>query len=183
MLTTGFCIKNIIYDLLSSQLFWTIVGATGVFLTAFYTLKAARATLASARATQDSSQAYLLSQLISEYASDGMLDALREISDWRRDNPDDFADKYATLRIKNEARGLELDKYRRRISHYFTKLRIFCERNLINKSIIEEFFLQGTFEFIRDVIQPLEEIHRERVIGTKEHRNLSNYYNSFIKTE
>lgn len=154
--------------------------AFGGLFTAIFTFFIAIFTFLAVREAKKSSQANLWSQLLSEYSSNSMLIALREISNWKEDNPEDFAQKYADLRKKRDKIGYQLDIHRRRISHYFDKLRIFCEENTIDQSLVRRVFRRTTFEFIINVIDPMEKAHREIIIGKSHYPYLKNFYIKFI---
>ena len=135
----------------------------GTCLAALAALVSALLTLKTVEEIRRQSHASLMSQLLSEYASPEMHAAMTGLRDWQHDHPRDFAAKYGETVNKKEEQGNRLNRWRRRATHYFTKVMVLCNADLIETCLVYKGLGPGPAEFVLEVLEPIEIIHAREV--------------------
>jgi hypothetical protein len=106
-------------------------------------------------------------QMLSEYASPEILSAMKELRAWQVERPKDFASAFKALLLKRDKSKEEtelenrLDLARRRVSHFFNKLRVLCDINVMSERDIGATWGTGTYTFVADVLVPMESAKAE----------------------
>jgi hypothetical protein len=119
----------------------------------------------TSRETRRAAQANLLSQLLSEYASPAMQEAIRSLHRWRRAHPHDFVDSFIALLEKQDPEGDLLDGYRRHSYRYFHKVRLLCDARLIEPEWIDFVFTNEVVaRFLNEVLEPMQKAHNEAIV-------------------
>lgn len=111
-------------------------------------LAAEQSALAAERAIESS----LLSSLISEYASGDMLDAMRTLGEVK-------PEEYVAERKKKSAKGLELDRFRRRVVYYFNKIHLLDSVGFVGPNVRKQIGQFLATDFFVDKIAPIERAH------------------------
>ena len=119
---------------------------------------AAVAAWRSARATEKTGLAQILTQITDAYSSPEMLSGMLNLRKWQNEHPKDFATKFAEMRNDKDeyAKIKNLDEDRRRYSHHFYKIWLLLDRGLVNKSFVKKVAPREQVDFLLEVIKPLE---------------------------
>jgi hypothetical protein len=168
----GACLWPVIREPLMTAGEWGIVFVIYLELEAARSAHHADAALAdettqalrdAAIETRRAAEASLLSQLLSEYASVAMQDAMRSLYRWRDDHPgDNFVHQFRILLENRDPQGDQLDEHRRYTYRYFHKVKLFCDAKLINPELLS-FALTNevVVRFLTDVLEPMHRCHNE----------------------
>jgi hypothetical protein len=131
----------------------------------------------TSRETRRAAQANLLSQLLSEYASPEMQEAIRSLHRWRRAHPHDFVDSFIDLLNRQDPLGDQLDGYRRYTYRYFHKIRSLCQARLVEPEWIDFAFTNAVVaRFLNEVLEPLQKAHNEAIVNVPYNKGLFDYY-------
>jgi hypothetical protein len=102
-------------------------------------------------------QATLYVKLQEQYASHEMRIDLRNLRSWRELHGADFANKWAKLHEQNDRDALEVDKSRRRVSHFFGAIADLYTYGLLSKTLACHFANYSGADLWFDVVEPMEE--------------------------
>ena len=108
------------------------------------------------RETHRDTQAQLVASLLDAYASEEMLDACVELERWRSKEGARFAEKFRKLRIEDYDNIRQLDRARRRVSHYFQKVCTLYTSGLLDETLVRIAASRQQVMFYREVLEPLE---------------------------
>jgi hypothetical protein len=127
----------------------------------------------SAAETARATQASVWLQVLSEYAQPEMLTAMKELRSWQQAHPKDFDSRFKQLLLRREIAAKDvklrdkLDTSRRRVSQFFTKIRVLSQLKVINEKDIGLSWDRGTYTFVTDVLMPMERAKVEVLFATK----------------
>jgi hypothetical protein len=110
----------------------------------------------SSRVAAKTAQATLYVRLQERYASHEMRDDLRNIRSWRELHGPDCASKWAKLYEQNDHDALEVDKSRRRISHFFGTIADLYNLGLLSKPLARHFANYSGADLWFDFVEPME---------------------------
>jgi hypothetical protein len=113
--------------------------------------------LRSISVTAKAAQATLYVKLQERYASHEMRDDLRNVRSWRELHGPDCASEWARLYDQNDADALEVDKSRRRISHFFGTIADLYRLGLLSKRLARHFANYSGADLWFDFVEPMEE--------------------------
>ncbi len=111
--------------------------------------------------------------MLTEYAAPEMLSAMKELRNWQKAHPKNFASKFETLLLHNTNTGdptilvNKLDNDRRKVSQFFNKLRVLSDLGVLNKQDIGATWDSGTYTFLADVLFPLEQAKSDALFENK----------------
>lgn len=105
-------------------------------------------------ATKDTIHGQILLQLSRDYASDDMLQAIRQLREWKQNYEKEFVRKF--IEELNNDIHWDCDKYRRRVSHHFYQIYLLRESGVINDDFLSTLVKQGKIDFLLEVIKPLD---------------------------
>jgi hypothetical protein len=119
-------------------------------------------------------------ELLGEYSSPSMTNAMRELFRWQEDHPKDFAERFVEELGKRTAEGDRLDDHRRFAYRYFHKVRVLSEAELINPKVIELSLHDNPrcFRFLQYVLRPIDEAHTKSRHGFPHDAETFDYYRS-----
>jgi hypothetical protein len=137
-----------------------------------------------AREQTRGAQAALLNQLITEYGSSQMGDAIRQVIDWRnRHGLDRFAEAFereldTPTPLTTEAGRLDRDA-RRPLSAFFFRLRVLCENGLLEPRLLASSLGLGPIKLFLQVIDPLDQaVRRAHHLRTSE--KAGDFFRTFL---
>src|SRR5260370_4084799 len=145
-------LKRIVVSGVSSNVIpWIMFASVSVAcVSAFFSWR-------SSKVAANASQAALYLKFQEQYASHGMRDALRNLSSWRELHGGDFAHKWGELYEKNDTDALEVDKSRRRVSHFFGAIADLYKNGLLSKPLTCRLANYSGADLWFEVVEPLEE--------------------------
>jgi hypothetical protein len=126
------------------------------FLTCLITAYAAWQAKRAAQETRNSIVAQITSSLLDAYATDEMLHAMLLLSEWAKEYGANFADEYGQRRGEKYQQVENVDRARRRISHYFEKIYALWKLKLIDESIVRAVASAEQVKFLHEKVEPLE---------------------------
>jgi Raf kinase inhibitor-like YbhB/YbcL family protein len=128
----------------------SLAAAAAAAWAAFETWKTADEARRATRAT-------VLHELLSEYGSAETLESMKNLRSWQRRHPTDFSSLFGSL-LETEPEGevKRLDADRRRVASFFSEVRVFADEGIIDPNFVAQFWGQSTYEFLRDVLVPLQ---------------------------
>ena len=129
----------------------SLIGSLGAFF-------AALAAWRTAIETRKTVLVQILLQITDTYSSPEMLEAMQNLRKWKEQNGPDFAKLFGQLRHQNYERIEQLDKDRRRISHYFYRIKLLLQAGLLNKNLVKELVTEKQVDFLLKIIEPLERV-------------------------
>jgi hypothetical protein len=156
-----------VWRLIKSIEFWTAVSSIAACLAAGFAGWSALETRRSAEEANKGTRASVWLQVLNEYGTPEMFAAMNELRRWQKERPNDFAVAFKTLLMKQrrtsqeERRVASLDLARRRVFHFFGKLKVLYEGGLIEKQFLQQEWTSNTYEFIADVLIPIEQAKTE----------------------
>jgi hypothetical protein len=127
-----------------------------LFFTVIATWRSARAAKRAATETQKATQASLIANLLDDYSSPEMLDAMLRLDEFKNLHGENFADEFRRLRIDNYDLIHQVDHGHRRVSHFFNKIYILKKLEYLNDNAVKEVATKGQVEFFRNLVEPLE---------------------------
>ena len=98
----------------------------------------------------------LLNNLLRDYSSPEMLEAIRVLVDWKEKNGESFADKWIKLAEQGNPDTLTVDKARRMVSHYFRRAITLYNGGYVSKSFLKAVCSSSSTGIIFDIVLPLE---------------------------
>jgi hypothetical protein len=113
-----------------------IVGLVAAVGSSVGAIWAAREARKAAAATKDAVEATLGSAFIDEYFKPEMAQALRTLSQWKRDTGSNFAAIWITGRSRGDDECVKVDLARRHVKGYFIKTSRLYESGLIRESTL-----------------------------------------------
>jgi hypothetical protein len=139
-----------------------LVVATGVI--AIATAGAAAGAFCAARATRRTSETQLFTQIMSEYASSEMGEALRHLrvqySRWANDPSnrpfERLVEAWANTYATSGSSGDRTDSARRLVSHFFQKVTRIVEEGLVRGGLRQEFLSLSGKDLMYDIVIPLD---------------------------
>jgi len=140
---------------IASSLLLLLLG--GCAYAAFRAARAAREAIAE---TRRGTQAALLSQILTEYASPEMTAAMRDLYRFKEDHRGDFAEQFIDLYKKRNPEADKLDGHRRYAYRFFDKIARLRESHLIDPEFTDLVtFTSVGGRFLIDVLEPLQKVH------------------------
>jgi len=115
---------------------------------------AATAAWKSARETRKTSLAQIVMQIMAIYSSTEMFDAMKNLR-WHQEHTPDFAKKFGNETFNSVTIGT-IDHNRRFIAHYFYRLRLLLETNLVDERFIRQVVTSDQVEFLLEIVEPLD---------------------------
>jgi hypothetical protein len=149
---------------------WTGLSAIAACAAALFAGWAAWETHRSAIETNKSTRAVVWLQLLAEYGSPEMFGAMKALREWQQERPRDFDREFKALLLKKgrtpqeSARIQEIDGARRRVGHFFLKLKVMTEEGIIDEQVIGKTWPGSTYRFVADVLTPLERAKIEAML-------------------
>ena len=135
---------------MDAMTFWTAVTALGTLTAGFF---AWRAAVASGRAAEGQ----FLSQLLAEYRSEEMLDALRQLKGWHNAHGDEFAAKWLASLKAHDGLAQTVDLARRAVNSFFFQVyTLHRAKALSSNTLAVVVELPGALLYL-DTVQKLEE--------------------------
>jgi len=134
----------------------TSLGACCGGIAAFGALVSAVAAMCAARATRDATRAELVVNLLDQYASTEMHEALAELKPWQEKSKQAIIEDFSRLETEDFARYADLDHAGRTVSHYYYKVATLFEEQYLQREDAE---VVASKDQVRDylrVIEPLE---------------------------
>ncbi|MFA5393347.1 MAG: hypothetical protein WC081_04225 [Candidatus Ratteibacteria bacterium] len=125
------------------------------FLAALATTLAAVAAWQATRETQKKTAADILMKITDAYASPEMLTGMKLLSEWQKNHGENFAKVFGELRRSNYDEIEQIDKARRRFSHYFHQIRLLLECGYVDKFFVKKTVSKEQVEFLLRIIEPL----------------------------
>ena len=127
-------------------------AAIGSFASAKATRRAAEAQLESLRAAQRSQEGVLLKQFLDQYSQWRMSESLRLLRNWDEEKGTESAKAWKRALDSADETALEVDKARRRVSHFFQKAVCLYKADYASRDFLAEIAkLQG--------VDPLGSVH------------------------
>ena len=108
-----------------------------------------------------SREAELLNSLLKEYATKEMGDSVRQLHNFKRNNPD-VGKKYKEIFRE----GSSLDLSRRRVSHYYQRIEKLLEEKYVTQKFADIVCSPRIDNFLKLTLIPIEKAHAE-IIGEK----------------
>jgi hypothetical protein len=152
--------------------FWTAASALGALLAAAFAGWAAYETQSTVREANRATKATVWLQVLADYETADMLDALNYLRKWQSQNPKFDEPFYQLLTAKDlTPEDAELMKHvdadRRRVMKFFDKLRILTEGDIIDKVFVSQNWDSGTYTYMNDVLSPLHRANLRAMLDTK----------------
>jgi hypothetical protein len=111
----------------------------------------------SSKVSANAAQATLYLEFQEQYADHMMWRDLRNLRSWKELHGADFANKWAKLYEQNDTDALEVDKSRRRVSHFFGAIADLYKDRLLSEPLARRFANYSGADLWFDVVEPLEE--------------------------
>ena len=109
----------------------------------------------SAKATRRTVLAQIVTQITSTYSSSDMGESIKRLHNWRRKHPQDFAQLFGKgLREPNNITE-QLDKDRRRVSHYFHQISAMLDCGVVDENFVKKLVKPDQVDTLLDVVEPL----------------------------
>jgi hypothetical protein len=124
-------------------------------LAALAAFLAALAAWRSARQAKKALNGQMLHHVMDAYSSPEMLEGIHRLLALREEYPTDFANRFAQNR-KIEPRFQQLDKDRRRLAHWFHKIRMLAETSVLSESFIKKLVTPDQVGLLLVLDEPLE---------------------------
>jgi hypothetical protein len=102
------------------------------------------------------SQAQLVSTLLDSWASKDMLDACIELTAWKKDHGESFAEDFKRLRCGEYDSVRLIDHARRLISHHFQKVYTLGKERLLEKRLVLNVVDEWQANLYCTIVEPLE---------------------------
>ncbi len=130
---------------------WIMLASVGVAcVSAFFSGR-------SSKVSANAAQATLYLEFQEQYADHMMWRDLRNLRSWKELHGADFANKWAKLYEQNDTDALEVDKSRRRVSHFFGAIADLYKDRLLSEPLARRFANYSGADLWFDVVEPLEE--------------------------
>jgi hypothetical protein len=136
----------------------TMLGEWAVAYVIYHELGSAREQLTEAEKNRRLTGAL---ELLREYSSPEMTDAMRGLFRWHDRYPDTFAKRFVEELTKQTEEGDRLDNWRRYTFRYFQKVLLLSDADLIDPTIIA-FTIHNNprcYGFLNNVLRPLQQEH------------------------
>jgi len=122
------------------------LGAVGAAIGAFW----------SANATRKAAEARLLLSFLESYSDPEMLQALRELRQWRADKAEDFAKKWRAAMDALDTSAQVVDRARRKVKGYFFHALRLYEAGYTSEHFLREVASVDGVNILYDIVEPLE---------------------------
>lgn len=100
--------------------------------------------------------AQIFMELYKEYSSPDMLGSMKYLKDWKEKHGDGFTTIFKKQYDSKYRKVKKIDECRRRVSHYFHKLRILYDEKVIDMRFAKKLATEYQIDLLLDVVEPLE---------------------------
>lgn len=118
---------------------------------------------AAAWATKRAAEAQILLDLLNDYATPEMAEALRTLRSWQEQHGDEFADNWELGMATSDANADAVDHARRRVSAYFQNVDELWQNRLISRNTARAAVDKAGLPVLINVCGPLERRLNPRV--------------------
>ncbi|WGS85558.1 hypothetical protein [Methylomonas sp. UP202] len=135
--------------------------AAANIISAISAIAAAIAAIASWRAVKVSYkgiEAQIIVQLRTEFGSQSMHDALRQLSEFKRVNRGDYIGKFKELMQQDSDEFHDLNNARRLVKGYYLKVYHLNRAGIIGVEIVKSLISEVQFDFMLKTLEPFEKV-------------------------
>lgn len=113
-------------------------------------------TSGSVRKLRQTTRAQALLDLTARYQSSEMFDAMTALRAWEREHGAEFAHRFEDALSKKDEKALQLNRYRRIVTHYFHNVIMLYRLKVIDEQAVKTVVFPFQVDFLLEVIEPLE---------------------------
>jgi hypothetical protein len=110
--------------------------------------------------TRKNTQANIVNELLTEYASSEMLEDIHQLIIWKKSSPKDFAEKFRAIRQTAEDTWKDdfknVEKARRHLTHFFNKVGTLLQLELIADNVGRKIITPWQLELYEKYCYPLD---------------------------
>jgi hypothetical protein len=146
------------------SLIWSAVSSLAAVIACVFSFWATQEAANSVHETRQATRASVLLQLLSEYASQEMLESMKRMREFREASggASTFRERYVALLNGQPAQDerftlSHLNNDRRRVKGFFQKLKALAEEGIIDKRLLRIRWDRSTVIYLQDVLIPLEQ--------------------------
>jgi hypothetical protein len=123
---------------------------------------AAGAAWRTVKITQDTYQGQLFTDLSDVYNSPEMLNGMLWLTNWVRENPNNYAEKFIKIRKEDYTQIEKLDQSRRLVKSYFVRVYRLRRVNLLQDKLEKLLLNDQQIGFLLKILEPLECVIRSK---------------------
>ncbi|MFP2924325.1 hypothetical protein ACLESO_03730 [Pyxidicoccus sp. 3LG] len=145
------------------SLFWSAVSSLAAVVACLFSFWATQEAAKSVYETRQATRASVLLQLLSEFASQEMLESMRRLREFREADggASTLKERYIVLlEGKSATQGKftlsDINNDRRRVKGFFEKLKALAEAGIIDSKMLKIRWDRSTVIYLRDVLIPFE---------------------------
>lgn len=107
-------------------------------------------------ASTNLAEGQLVNDFLKQYSDKSMLEALRVLDTWQKEQGIDFDEKWIQLLRQGDSKALEVDVARRKVSHYFQNALSLYEKGYASARFMEIICGHSGIDIFYKIVEPLE---------------------------
>jgi hypothetical protein len=127
------------------------LGALGAVVAAIGSCK-------SATETRKTALAQIVIQITSTYSSSDMGESVKNLHNWKKKHPEDFAQLFNKGLAEPNNITKQLDEDRRRVSHHFHQIEAMLDCGVIDEDFVRKLVKPDQVNTLLDIVEPLEKV-------------------------